>query len=174
MAAMFASMRPMKESTISRAEMSISTPRARVSAMRAVRSSCSVMARRSCMSTWMLTRRQSPILRIGMRSIASSRGRGTLSEGQPGLRECDGERIAEARLDDHVLQIDPEVHDGLCDLRADPADDALGAHQAGRRDGLQQVLGHQRVHCGDAGDVDDRDARPGLDDPLEQALHDDL
>ena len=34
MAAMLASMRPMKESTISSAEMSISTPRARVSAMR--------------------------------------------------------------------------------------------------------------------------------------------
>jgi hypothetical protein len=66
------------------------------------------------------------------------------------------------------------VHDGLRDLRADAADDALGAHEARRRDSLQEMLGNQRVHGGHAGDVDDRDARAGVDDPLEQGLHHDL
>jgi hypothetical protein len=50
-AAMFASMRPMNESTISSEEMSINTPRARLATMRSVRSSCRVIASRSCMST---------------------------------------------------------------------------------------------------------------------------
>ena len=36
-----------------------------------VRSSCSVIASRSCMSTWIVTSRNSPIFRIGMRSMAS-------------------------------------------------------------------------------------------------------
>ena len=44
MPAMSASIRPMKESTSSSAEMSISTPRAPVSTIRSVRSSCSVHA----------------------------------------------------------------------------------------------------------------------------------
>ena len=44
-------MRPMKESTISKPEMSIKTPRALVAAIRDVRSSCSCIASRSCIST---------------------------------------------------------------------------------------------------------------------------
>jgi hypothetical protein len=36
---------------------------------------------------------------------------------------------------------------------------------------LEQVLGHQRVHRGHAGDVDDRDPRAGVHDALEQVLH---
>jgi hypothetical protein len=51
MPAMYASVRPMNESTTSSALMSIRTPRARVSDTRVVRSSCSVIASRSCMST---------------------------------------------------------------------------------------------------------------------------
>src|SRR5262249_29205683 len=173
MAAMFASMRPMKESTISSAEMSIRTPRARVSAMRAVRSSWGGSARRSCMSTWMLTRRQSPILRIGMRSIEPSAG-GPRSDPQPRPPQRNREGACERRLGDHVPQLDPEVDDGLRDLRPDAADDALRAHEPGRGHGLQQMLGHQGVDGRHAGDVDDRDARAGVDDLLEQGLHHDL
>jgi hypothetical protein len=46
MAAMLPSIRPMKESTISSAEMSISTARACIWTMRSARSSCSVVASR--------------------------------------------------------------------------------------------------------------------------------
>ena len=46
--------------------------------------------------------------------------------------------------------------------------------QSRRRDGLQQMLGDERVDGRHAGNVDDRDFGSGLDDPLEQALHDDL
>ena len=57
MLAMLAIIRPMNESTMSSAEMSISTPRAPVSLIRSVRSSCSAITRRSCMSTWIVTSR---------------------------------------------------------------------------------------------------------------------
>src|SRR5262245_11789844 len=173
MAAMFASMRPMKESTISSAEMSIRTPRARVSAMRAVRSSWRVIARRSCMSTWMLTRRQSPILRIGMRSIEPSAG-GPRSDPQPRPPQRNREGACERRLGDHVPQLDPEVDHRLRDLRPDAADDALRANEPGRGHGLEEMLGHQGVDRRHPGDVDHRDGRTGVDDLLQQRLHHDL
>jgi len=66
------------------------------------------------------------------------------------------------------------VHDGLGDLRADAADDAVSAHEAGRGDGLEQVLGDQGVDGRHAGDVDDGHAGAGLHDALQQRLHDDL
>ena len=49
--AMSPNIRAMKESTTSRAEISMRTPRARVTEMRLARSSCSAVASRSCMST---------------------------------------------------------------------------------------------------------------------------
>ena len=58
-----------------------------------------------------------------------------------------------------VAEVHAQVDDRLRDLRADAADDAVGPHQPGGRDRLQQVLGDQRVHRRHAGDVDDRDAR---------------
>ena len=54
--------------------MSIITPRARSATMRWVRSSCSAIASRSCMSTWIETSRQSPILRIGISLIGLAPG----------------------------------------------------------------------------------------------------
>ena len=54
---------------MSRAEMSMSTPFAPLAPTMRVRSSWSVMASRSCMSTWMVTRRNGPILRMGILSI---------------------------------------------------------------------------------------------------------
>ena len=47
-------------------------------------------------------------------------------------------------------------------------------HQPRRSYCLQQMLRHQGVDDGDAGDVDDRHLRAGLDDPLQQGLHDHL
>ena len=81
--------RPMKESTISSAEMSIITPRARLATMRTVRSSCSASARRSCISTWIDTNRQSPICRIGISPMPATRrsdaaGRGRARPCRPG------------------------------------------------------------------------------------------
>jgi hypothetical protein len=69
MAAMFAIMRPMNESTMSSAEMSIRTPAAPVERIWVMRSSCSARASRSCMSTWMVTSRKRPMRRMGMRSM---------------------------------------------------------------------------------------------------------
>ncbi|MNP74162.1 hypothetical protein D3C76_1709940 [compost metagenome] len=68
---MLAIIRPMNESTMSSAEISINTPRAEVWSIRAVRSSCRRRASWSCMSTWMVTSRNSPICKIGIRSIGS-------------------------------------------------------------------------------------------------------
>ena len=167
----------MNESTTSSAEMSISTPRrARSRRCASVRSSCSVIARRSCMSTWMVTRRQLPILRIGMRSMTRrQRRRWPCCTVEPARVERDRRSASgERRLGDDVREVDAEVDDRLRDLRPDAADDALGAHQARRRDGLQEMLRHQRVDGRHAGDVDDRDAGAGVDDLLEQALHHDL
>ena len=66
------------------------------------------------------------------------------------------------------------MHDGLGDLRADAADDAVGAHQARRRHGFDQVLRHQGIDRRHPGDVDDRDLGARGDDLLQQALHDGL
>src|SRR5678815_800515 len=162
----------MKESTTSSAEMSISTPRARVSATRVVRSSCRVVARRSCMSTWIVTSRQSPILRIGIRSMGAPSANGFDLEAI--AREGDGEGVGQRGLGDDVLKVDAEVHDGLRDLWADAADDAFGAHESRGGDGLEEVLRHQGIHRGHTGDVDDGDGGAGLDDLGEQVLHDDL
>ena len=72
MPAMLPIIRPMNESTMSSEEMSISTPRAPVSAILVVRSSWRAITRRSCMSTWIVTSRNSPIRRIGMRSTGQA------------------------------------------------------------------------------------------------------
>ncbi|MNT40005.1 hypothetical protein D3C72_1762950 [compost metagenome] len=63
------------------------------------------------------------------------------------------------------------MHDGLGDLRANAADDAVGPHQADGGDGLEQVLGHQGIDGRYTGDVDDGDLRAGVDDPLQQRFH---
>ena len=49
------------------------------------------------------------------------------------------------------------MHDGLGDLRANTADDAIGAHQPGGRHCLDEVLAYQGVHRWNARDVDDGD-----------------
>src|SRR5215471_9605335 len=171
-AAILPSIRPMNESTISSDEMSINTPRARVLAIPSVKSSCSVRARRSCMSTWIVTSRQSPIFKIGIRSISPPstvilRAR----DDQLGAPQSDSEGVGKTGLGDHVGEIDAQMNDRLRDLRADAADYAIGPHQPGRGHGLEQVLRHQRVHRRHSGDVNDGYACAGLDDLLQQALH---
>src|SRR3989344_2580354 len=115
-----------------RAEISISTPRADVLLMRSDRSSCSVSASWSCMSTWMVTSRKPPICSIGMRSMGSVRL--VDGESQPGQGQFQG--ISQVGLGHHALQVQPQVHDGLGNLWANAADDAVGSHQANRGDGL--------------------------------------
>jgi hypothetical protein len=63
------------------------------------------------------------------------------------------------------------VNDRLRDLGPDAADDAIGAHQAGGGDRLQQMLRGQRVDRRHAGDVDDRHFCALLHDRLQQVLH---
>src|SRR5918994_4947636 len=103
------------------------------------------------MSTWIDTSRNSPILRIGIRSTSDflSRprcGRGSLlrpvltHNAEADARESDRERIRQCRLRCDRVQIDAKMHDRLCDLRSDAADDAIGAHQPGGGDGFEQML----------------------------------
>ena len=66
------------------------------------------------------------------------------------------------------------MDDGLRNLRADAADDAVGAHQPGGGDRFQQMLRDQRVDGGHARDVENGDLRAGVDDSLEQVFHDHL
>ena len=81
------------------------------------------------------------------------------------------ECIRQRGLGGDFRQIHAEMNDGLRNLRADAADQAIRAHQARRGHGLQQVLGYQRVHHRHAGDVDDGVVRPRLDDGVQQILH---
>ncbi len=84
--------------------------------------------------------------------------------------ECPGER----GFCCHVRQVDAEVNDRLRDLRTHAADDAIRAHQSGGSDRLKQVLGDDRVHGRDTGNVDDGHARVGFDDRFQQRFHQDL
>src|SRR6185369_17759624 len=98
-----------------------------------VRSSCSDMARRSCMSTWMLTRRNSPILRIGIRSTSGLLGRRKRTHALNYLAgPPEGQRngIGKGGFGDDRMKLDPQMNDGGCDLRPDTADNAFRAHQA--------------------------------------------
>src|SRR6195952_2426266 len=170
---MLASMRPTKESTISSAEMSISTPLAPVFSICADRSSCSARATWSCRSTWMVTSRALPIFRIGMRSMMNASGL-VAGDDETGLLHRELQRVGQRRLGGDALQVDAQVHDGLRDLRADAADDAVGAHQADGGDGLEQVLRDQGVDGGHARDVDDGQLGAGLHDARQQRFHDQL
>src|SRR5579872_5200279 len=107
--------------------------------MRSVRSSCRVIARRSCISTWMVTRRKSPILRIGIRS---TRGlpdsvAAPLLQGLAGAFQGERECVGKGRLGGYRIQFNSKMDDGSGDLRADAAENTFGAHQAGRGDCLQ-------------------------------------
>ena len=166
------------KSTISSAEMSIITPRARSCTMRCVRSSCSAIASRSCMSTWIDTSRQSPIFRIGISLMLlrlPARPRVcAVDHDLSGVRcSASAQRIRHGRLGNDV-QLQAEMHDGLGDLRPDAAEDAVGAHQPRRGNRLDQMLRDQRIDRRHAGDVDDGDLGTGSDDALQQAFHDDL
>src|SRR6185312_7042555 len=127
-AEMFAIMRPMNESTTSSAEMSIRTPRERSFEIFAVRSSCSVRASWSCMSTWIVTAETAPS--SGSGCVPSAALPGLFLDLPAGALERDAKSVGERRLGDHLAEIHAQVHDGLRDLRPDAADDAVGAHQA--------------------------------------------
>ncbi|CAM2160733.1 hypothetical protein PT2222_80317 [Paraburkholderia tropica] len=114
-----------------------------------------------------------------MRSRRSWRPRGSRDsngglrrdDGRAGALQRDREGVGERGFGGDVAQIDAQMHDGLRNLRTDAADDAVRAHQARGGDGLEQMLGDQRVDGRHAGDVDDRETRTGIDDLLQQALH---
>ena len=71
--------------------------------------------------------------------------------------------IGKRRLGNDV-ELDAEVDHRLGDLRTDAADHAVGAHQPGGGDRLEQMLGHQGVDGRHAGDVDDGDLGALVDD----------
>ena len=143
---------------------------------RLVRSSCKVIARRSCMSTCTVTSRNFPILKIGIRSMLRSFWEAI---GLPRLApvRCsapDLEGILERRLRDHVAQIYSQMDDSLCNLWTYPADNAISAHEACSRDRFEKVLRHQSVDGRNSRDINDRDHRARLHDALQKTLHDNL
>ena len=69
----------------------------------------------------------------------------------------DGKGVRQRCLGDDVGQIDAEVNDRLGDLRTDPADDAVGAHEPRGGHCFQKMLSDQGVHRGYTGDIDNRD-----------------
>src|SRR5665213_349231 len=183
-AAMLSSMRPMKLSTISSAEMSISTPLAPWATILAVKSSSSAVASWSCISTWTVTSSASPNFNIGMRSISADPvvveafpvvggGALELGYGPSGPAQRDLKGIRQRRLADDV-ELDAEMNHGLGDLRTDAADDAIGAHEARRRRRFQKMLRRQGIDRRHAGNVDDGDLGAFGDDRLEQIFHHDL
>src|SRR5271155_322336 len=91
----------------------------------------------------------------------------------PKLAERQGESVGHRRLGNDA-KFEPEMDDGLRDLRPNAADDAIGPHQARGRDGLDQVLRHQCVDRWHPGNVDDRDLGARGDDLFEQVFHDGL
>src|SRR3954466_8927210 len=110
-----ASMRPTNASTISSAEMSISTPLAPLVEILLARSSCRASAIWSCMSTWMVTSSVWPICRIGMRYIAAPLDLGTGDDETLLLhRELQG--VRKRGLGGDALQVYAQVNDGLGDL----------------------------------------------------------
>src|SRR5919112_3693964 len=52
----------------------------------------------------------------------------------------------------HLAQVHPDGHQSLGDLRGQPRDDDLGAHEAGRVDRSYQGVRDLLVHVGDPGD----------------------
>src|SRR4051794_8779199 len=139
--AMVARVRPTNESTMSSALMSMITPWQPVDTIRSARSSCNCRATWSSMSVWIDTSNMSPILRTGTRSTSVLLARDAppgLHTGQP---QHVTQRVGERGLGGDVAELDAEGDDCLRDLRPDARDDAVGAHQPGGHDGLQDVLG---------------------------------
>src|SRR4029078_7078544 len=67
--------------------------------------------------------------------------------------QCQRQRVGKSCLGTDVGEIDSKVDNGLSDLRAHTADDAVRAHPTYRRDGTHEVLRDQRVDCGNPSDV---------------------
>src|SRR2546423_953419 len=84
-------------------------------------------------------------------------------------RELDAFGHLRARRD--LRQVNAELNHRLRDCRADAGEYAARAHQSGRRHGLDEVVGDERVHRAHARDVEDGDGRAGLDDLLQERLH---
>ena len=55
-------------------------------------------------------------------------------------RQRDHKSVGQGSLGGDVFEVDAEVDDGLGNLRADTADDAIGAHEARSSDGFEQML----------------------------------
>ena len=153
-------MRPMKESTISSAEMSISTPLAPVA--------------RDALGQVVLQRHREPVVHVHLdrhqQELAHPEDRNAFHRRHPespsptrGQRVARCARSASRKASASVALVStssrstPRWTMVWRDLRPDAADDAVGAHQARRRHGLDQVLRHQRVDGRHAGDVDDGD-----------------
>src|SRR5262245_22406987 len=74
---------------------------------------------------------------------------------QSSTLQCYGEGGGQARLGRDIPQLYPEMHERLCDLRPNTADQAICTHEAGGSHSFQQVLSDERINRWYAGNVDD-------------------
>ena len=128
------------------------------------------------MSTWMVTSRNRPILRIGIFSMACRLTPSARRASRRGVgpAQRDRERIRQRRFGGDLGQIHAEMHDGLRDLRADAADDAIRAHQSGGGHGLQECCATSVSTVGTPVMSMMAMRRAGAHDGLQQAFHHDL
>ena len=135
-------------------------------------------ASRSCMSTWMVTSRKSPILRIGMRSmrrlgLARAAGRAGHRRGRVRFSAS-----AKASASVALVVTSPRSTPRCTMVWAICGRMPLMMQSAPIRRAAVTVLSRccadQRIDRRHAGDVDDRDLGAGLDDALQQRLHHDL
>jgi hypothetical protein len=84
------------------------------------------------------------------------------------------QRIRERRLCHHGAEVYTQMDDGLSNLRANSADDAIGAHQPGGRHCFQQMLGYQGIDRWYTSYIDDGQIGAFCDDSFQQILHHDL
>src|SRR5690606_12616134 len=116
------------ESTSSRPETSMRTPRAPVPDTRLARSSRNVNASRSLNSPWKVTRKTSLSLMIEAEVIASP-DFARVDHLEPELAQRVCESVGERGPRHDLAEADPQLHHRLGDLRPDTADDAFGTHQ---------------------------------------------
>ena len=90
---------------------------------------------------------------------------------QSSTLQCYGEGGSQARLGRDIPQLYSEMHNCLCDLRPNTADQAICAHEASCGHSFQQVLSDERINRWYAGNVDDGNRRASLHDPLQQTFH---
>src|SRR5262245_45232463 len=101
-------------------------------------------------------------------ALSPPRGRSRAARGVHRVRDASLKRAA----CNDAAKVCAQRYDGLSNLGADSAQHHLRSEEPDRARGADQRVCYLGVHRGNAGDVEDRDARTALLDPCEQRLED--